>query len=266
MNTYPEIPNSAHQMLSMENADAESMSGVKAFAGPSGISGNALGDSVGGQKNALDATAKREIGILRRLANCFKKAGRKIIAMNAVFLSEEEVVRITNDKFVTVKRDDLAGNFDLELTISTPEADDQKASELSFMLQTMGNNMDPAMSRMILSDIAKLRKMPTLAKSIEEYEPQPDPLEVKKAELEVALLAAQLETEQAKAEEIRTQAQLNLAKAKKESSVGDKADLDFVNDEAGVTHAREIDKAGQQAESNMQLKMLEHELKKSEPK
>ena len=35
--------------------------------------------------------------------------------------------------------------------------------------------MPPEMSQMILADIAKLRKMPDLAKRIEEYQPQPDP-------------------------------------------------------------------------------------------
>ena len=263
---YPELPQSAQYMVAHQNADAESMSGVKAFTSGSGITGSALGDSVGGIKSALDATSKRELGILRRLAECFKQVGRKIIAMNAVFLSEEEVVRITNDEFVAIKRDDLAGNFDLELTISTAEADEQKASELAFMLQTMGPNEDPGMRKIILSDIAKLRKMPALAKKIEEYEPQPDPLEVKKAELEVALLEAEVATEQAKAQEIQAQAQLHMAKAKQAASLADKSDLDFIEQETGTTQERELQKSSRQAESNMGLKVLEHNLKQRETK
>ena len=264
--TSPEIPQSAHFMLQLQNSDAESLTGVKAFSGASGITGAALGENVGGIKSALDATAKRELGILRRLGEGMKQIGRKIISMNAVFLSDVEVIRITNTEFVPVKRDDLAGNFDLDLTISTAEADEQKASELAFMLQTMGNNMDPAMSRMILADIATLRKMPTLAKKIEEYEPQPDPLEVKKAELEVALLEAQVATERSKAIENHANAALDNAKARTEGSTADKTDLDFVEQESGTTQARELEKSSEQARGNMALEAVKHEFKKREEK
>jgi hypothetical protein len=154
--------------------EAESLTGVKAYS--SGIGSAALGDVAAGIRGALDAASKRELGILRRLANGIVEIGRKIIAMNGEFLSEEEVVRVTNEEFVTVRRDDLPGNFDLKLTISTAEADNQKAQELAFMLQTMGNSMPMDMSQMILADIARLRKMPDLAKKIETYQPQPDPM------------------------------------------------------------------------------------------
>jgi len=178
MHTYPEIPASAQYILDAQNAEAESLTGVKAFS--KGITGQALGSTATGIRSALDATSKRELGILRRLAEGIKQIGRKFIAMNAEFLSEEEVIRITNEKFVTVKRDDLAGNFDLKLTISTAEADNDKAQELAFMLQTTGQTMGVEFSQIILADIAKLRKMPALAKKIQEFKPTPDPLEQEK--------------------------------------------------------------------------------------
>ena len=156
MHTYPEIPNSAQFMLQAQNLEAESLTGVKAFN--QGISSQSLGDVASGIRSALDAASKRELGILRRLAYGIVEIGRKIIAMNGEFLSEKEIVRITNNDFVEIRRDDLYGNFDLELTISTAEEDDNKAQELAFMLQTMGNSLDPSMSQMILADIARLRK------------------------------------------------------------------------------------------------------------
>src|SRR5699024_2992542 len=123
----------------------------------------------------LDAVSKRELSILRRISEGFKEIGRKIISMNAEFLSEEETVRITNSEFVQVRRDDLAGNFDITLTISTAEADNATAEELAFMLQTMGDKLGQDVMKMILAKIATLRKMPDLAKEIENYAPEPDP-------------------------------------------------------------------------------------------
>ena len=243
---FPPIPDSAKYMLDQQNADAESMSGVKAFF--SGISGDSLGSSVGGIRKATDATSKRELDILRRMAVGLTKIGRKIMAMNAEFLSEEEIVRITDEQFVTIKRDDLAGNYDVKLTISTAEADTEKAQELSFMLQTMGNTMDPAMSQLILSEIATLRKMPELAKRIQEYQPQPDPVAQEQAQLQLELLKAQIRNENAKAQENTVDISYKTAKtvteqakARAMGSESDLKDLDYIQKDSGLKRQEDLE-------------------------
>jgi hypothetical protein len=259
---YPEIPGSAYNMITMMNNEAESLSGVKAFTN-TGITGDALGKAVSSGRSALDAASKREIGILRRLGAGIEAIGRKFISMNAEFLSDEEVVRITADNYVTVRRDDLEGEFDLDLAISTPEEDNRKAEELAFMLQTDTNNADPEERRLIRAEIARLRKMPGLAKRIEEYQPTPDPLAVKEQELKIVLLEAQIAKEEAlankhNAEAIasggrgykdETQGDLNraksgesMAKARDYHSTADNKDLDFLEQQSGVHQARELEK------------------------
>lgn len=267
MHTFPEIPNSAQFMLQLQNMEAESLTGVKSFS--NGISGAGLGDVAAGVRGALDAASKRELGILRRLSSGIVKIGRKIISMNAEFLSDEEVIRITNEQFIKVRRDDLQGQFDLKLSISTAEEDNNKAEQLAFMLQTMGNNMDPVMSKMILSDIAKLRKMPDLAEKIENYQPQPDPLAQKRAELEIALLEAQVNAENAKAQRDMAQAQFNgakvgteQAKANNISSDTDLKNLDFVEQEQGVKQERDLQLRAEQANSQAQLKAMDIQSKR----
>lgn len=243
----PEIPRSALEMIQLQNNEAEALTGVKAFTG--GISGDALGSSVGGIRSALDATAKRELGILRRLSDGLKQIGKKIITMNSVWLSDEEVIRITDEDFVAIKRSDLAGNFDLSLSVSTAEADNQKASELAFMLQTTGGVLPIEITKLILAKIANLRKIPDLAKQIEEFQPQPDPIAQEKAMLEVELLKAQIANEYAKAQENQVdvelkaaKAQNELAKAGKVASEKDKLDLDFVEQASGLRQERELEK------------------------
>lgn len=242
METYPEIPGSALNMLTLQNNEAESLTGVKAFS--SGITGQALGTTATGIRSALDATSKRELGILRRLANGINQMGRKIISMNAEFLGDEEIIRVTNEEFVAINREDLGGMYDIKLNISTAEADTEKAQELSFMLQTMGNNMPPEMSQMVLADIAKLRKMPELSKRIQEYKPQPDPMVQQMKQLEMQLLQAQIANETAKAQENQVDVGLKQAKTQTEQakarglhSTSDLNDLDFVNKESGVPDA-----------------------------
>ena len=259
MEVYPEIPRSALEVLNMQNNDAEALTGVKAFT--QGISGQALGTTATGIRSALDATSKRELGILRRLSNGLNQIGRKIISMNAEFLDDEEIIRITNEEFVAINRNDLGGKYDIKLNISTAEADEQKGSELAFMLQTMGNTMPPEMSQMILADIAKLRKMPDLAKRIEEYQPQPDPMAQQKMQLELALLQAQVANETAKGRENEVDVQLKTAKTQTEQakargmhSASDISDLDFVEKESGVGAAQKQAESDRKHAQNMEAK------------
>ncbi|RWB40546.1 MAG: chromosome partitioning protein ParB [Mesorhizobium sp.] len=244
--TYPEIPQSALAMVQMQNQEAEALTGVKAFSG--GLSGNAYGDVAAGIRGILDAAAKREMSILRRLAGGLTKIGRKIIAMNAVFLSDKEVIRVTNDDFVTINREDLPGEFDLVVDISTAEIDNNKAQDLAFMLQTMGNNMDFNVTKMILIEIARLKRMPDLAKQIQNFQPQPDPLQQQ-------LLQLQIQREAKEIEKLQSDIELNKAKAEQASVAAEQGRIDAVEQETGTKHAREMEKQTAQASGNQDLEV-----------
>ena len=187
MQTFPEIPNSALQMLNLQNQEAESLTGVVAFN--SGISGNALGSTATAVRGALDSASKRELGILRRLSAGVEKIGRKIIAMNGEFLEDEEVIRVTNKNFRTIRRDALAGDFDLRVKISTAESDNQKIEKLAFMMQTGQQSMDPEEAKLVRAEIYKLQKMPDLAQKVLSYQPQPDPVSEQIRQLDLERLS-----------------------------------------------------------------------------
>lgn len=263
MEKFPELPNSVFSMLQIQSQEAESISGIKAFS--SGISGKALGEQGVGIKSALDATSKREVAIQRRLAEGIIKVCRKFISMSAEWLSEEEVVRLSNDEFVPIRRDNLNGDIDISLQISTPEADNEKAQELSFMLQTNGPNTDPGETRIIRAEIARLRNMPRLAKQIEEYEPPPpspeevqmQQLQIRKLEAEVSKLEAEAQEAQAKAQELLAKVGTEEAKAADYRNRADMTDLDYVEKETGVTHARELDKERVKQQGQAQIKAMD---------
>lgn len=281
---FPEIPQSAYNMLTLTNNDSESLTGVKAYN--SGISGQALGDVAAGVRGALDAASKRELGILRRLADGVTQIGRKFISMNSEFLSDEEIIRVTNEDFVAVRRDDLAGNYDLKLSISTAEEDNQKGQELAFMLQTVGPKVEPTITFKIMSKIARLRKIPDLAKELEEYEPPPpSPAEQKQQQLQLLLVQSEIQKNLAEAAVDKSAANLNAikaiseradailtvaktgteqAKARQMGSTADKQDLDYIEQSEGVTQERELEKQGAQAKAQAATKIIEHELKKQE--
>ena len=280
--TFPEIPKSATDMLMYMNNEAEALTGVKSFSG--GLAGNAYGDVAAGIRGMLDAASKREMSILRRLAKGMVDIGKKIIAMNAVFLSDEEVVRVTNRQFITIKREDLKGDFDLEVDISTTEIDESKAQDLGFMLQTIGPNLDPQIMLYILGEIADLKRMPALAERLRTYKPQPDPMAEQMKQL-------QLEEQQLKNEKLKSEVAENYAQAQKyqaEAAAGpelmDPADrelkaaqaenlraqaegktIDNLRKASGADHNEKMEQMKSQAEGNQDLEITKALLKDRKP-
>lgn len=246
---YPDVPQSAIGLLQMTNQEAEAITGVKSFTG--GMSGDAFGKVAAGIRGMLDAASKREMAILRRLSRGIVEVGRKFVAMNAVFLSEEEIVRVTEEEFVPVRRDELAGKFDLIVDISTAEVDDAQAQDLAFMLQTMGPNLGMGMVQMILSEIARLKRMPDLAKAIKEFQPPQDPIEEAKKQLELKEAQAKIAKLEAEAEEARM-------RAKKAKAEADKLDLDYLEQADGIKHERDMEKQAGQARGNANLEIVKN--------
>lgn len=253
---FPEIPNSAMMMLGLQNQEAEALTGVKSFSG--GLSGDAYGKVATGIRGMLDAASKREMAILRRLAKGMQEIGEKIIAMNAEFLSEEEVVRVTNEEFVVIRREDLKGNFDLQVDISTFEVDNEKAQDLGFMLQTLGPNMDPSISMMILSEIAELKRMPVLAQRLKTWRPQPDPVQEQVKQLELMKLEKEVQ-------KLDSEIQLNMAKAQEVVAQSRQTQLDTVEQETGTKHARKIVEQQSQSRGNQNLEVTKALLKSRKP-
>jgi len=196
---------------------------------------------------------------------------RLTIAMNQAYLSEEEVVRVTNEEFVTVRRDDLAGEFDLKIDVSTPEKDQDTATKLNTLLQTNAASMDPAEARIYRAKIAKLWKQPDLAKSIESYEPKQDPvqqelqlLQIEKLKLELLMARKEIEdidskivervsrteengidreTKMAQTEERKARAKEAIARAELLKEQTDALAADFVKNATGQKRAEhELDK------------------------
>lgn len=268
---FNEFPSSTFNMLQMLNAEAESITGVKNFY--QGMHSNSLGSTATATTAIMDSAAARRLNIVRNIAeNMIKPILRKWLAYDAEFLDEETQYRITNEEFIWLKRDDLGARIDIDLAISTSEDNKATASELSFLLQTIGPSEDPNLRKMIIADICDLYKKPELAKSIREYQPQPDPLAQRLQELQIQMLEAQIENERAKGGRAEIDSRLKEAKTKTElakaaniESNTDSTDLDYlqkfygVNEKAKQANALEMEAAKHKFNMDKEnLKLLEN--------
>lgn len=253
--SYNQIPGSVFDMLSIMNNEIESQTGVKSFSG--GISGNSLAGSATGVRGALDATATRMLNLVRNVSeNLIKPLMRKWMSYNSEFLEDEEVIRITNEEYVPVRRDDLSGKIDLDIDISTSDDNAAKAQELSFLLQTVGPSEDPAIRRELTAQIMDLMRMPEQAKRIRKYQPQPDPVEqqLRKIELQRLMLEnkkleADIQDKMARAAENTVdrdykawKAEVEKAKVRKLNTESDLKDMEFLKENHDVKHAQDMEK------------------------
>lgn len=261
--SYNQIPSSVFDMLTLQNNEIEAQTGVKSFSG--GITGQSLGGSATGARLSMDATAMRRLHLVRNIAeNLMKPLMRKWMAYNSEFLEEEEVVRITNDNYVPVRRDDLQGNIDIDITISTQEDNAARAQELGFLLQTLGNTVPFELTQMVLAEIVGLSRMPDLEKRLREFKPQADPmqeqlkqLELQKLQLELMKLQSEIRRNEARAGEDQIdvvlkqqKAAVEAAKARKLASEADGLDLDFLMKNEGVGQADSLVDMQREAEAD----------------
>jgi len=251
---YNQIPGSAFDMISVMNNEIESTTGTKSFSG--GINAGSLGGTATGARGALDATSTRRMNIVRNIAeNLVKPLMRKWMSYNSKFLEDEEIIRVTNEEFVPVRKDDLDGRIDIDITISTAEDNAAKSQELSFLLQTVGPNEDPAIRRELMADIMELMRMPDQAKRLRDYEPQADPaeeemkrLQMENLVLENEHLKAQIQDKNARAGENVVdanykywKAEVEKAKVRKINTESDIKDLDFIKSDNSADHVERLE-------------------------
>lgn len=258
---YNQIPGTAFDMMAMQNNEIESLTAVKSFTG--GISGNSLGATATGVRGALDATSVRRLNRVRNISeNLIKPLMRKWLAYSAEFLSDEEVIRVTNSQFVPIRRDDLGGRVDLEINVSTAEDNAAKSQELSFLLQTLGNTIPFEITQMLMADMLDLMKMPDKAKTLREFKQEPDPmaeqakqLELQKLQLDNELIKAKIVATYSSATEddadqkekmwqaelLKQKTRVESVKADKLSSEKDTLDLDFLMKNEGLEHAQKME-------------------------
>ena len=270
--SFNNIPRSAFDMLALMNNEIESITGIKSFSG--GITGSSLGNTATGVSKVMDATSTRRLNIVRNIAeNLVKPLMRKWMAYNAEFLEDSEVVRITNEEFVEIRRDDLTGKIDIDITVSTQEDNAARAQELGFLLQTLGSALPFDMTRMIMAEIAKLSKLPALEKQILEFKQEPDPVQQKMQELQLAKLEAEIQRLKADAmhkvassqeneadrEEKLAQAQLKRAQARKAESEADMVDLNYLKADEMVDEQTNVEKELMKFEMEMRRKQFDRE-------
>ena len=168
--------------------------------------------------------------------------------MDVEWMEEDQIIRITDEEFIAISPDDLDGKIDISMKVATQEANNEKANNLSFMLQTMAQSLPFDLTKILLAEQAELKGMPELAKKIEEFVQQPDPMEQQMKQLEMEKLKSEIDERNSRVGENYVDAELKTAKAVNErakarasESNADMTDLDFLRKQEGIERREKLD-------------------------
>ena len=259
---FNELPGSIFNMVQMLSNEAESITGVKSFN--QGMTSSSLGGTATGVQGVLTSASTRRLNIVRNIAeNLVKPLLRKWLAYSAEFLDEETQIRITNEEFLWLKRDDLGANIDIDLNISTSDDNQAKAQELAFILQTTAQSLPFDLTKQLLVKMASLYRLPDLAKAISTYEqpePQPDPLQQQLMQLQAENLAAEAALTRSKA--VENQADMALKEAKTESEKAKAANIASRTDKQDLDYVQQYDQTKNKIQATENEKARNFELSK----
>jgi len=241
------IPTDVLNFYNIVDSDIQSLTGVRPFGGSNGP-GN-LNHGTAGVNSSMDAAARRETDISRNYKENFLiPILRKWYSMDAEWMEEDQIIRVTDEEFVAIKPDDLQGRIDISMNVSTQEVENEKSNNLSFMLQTMAQSLPFDLTKILLAEQASLKGMPELAKKIEEFQQQPDPLEQQMKQLEIQKLQSEIDERNSRVGENHVDSRLKEAKAvneeakaRKSQSDADMVDLDFLRKQDGSERKEKLD-------------------------
>lgn len=263
--TFTPIPQSSFSLLDYITREGEGLTGIGSYGVQQSVDGTKSNNATA---KVLDAGNLRKLHIVRNIAeNLIKPLLRKWLSYDAKLLGET-TIRMAGGDFQLVRPDDLYGDIDINLAISTSEDNAVRAQELSFLLQTIGPAEDPNIRKMIMADIARLYKMNDLADRIENYQPAPDPYQQAIQELTIQKLQAEIQELQTGSGRMQIDAELKKSKIETEfakaRNLGAKSNneaLRYYNDRQGITRQHELQKQQNELQSRLDVRKQEADAK-----
>jgi len=236
---YNRIPPEVFKVLQDIDIEKQMQTGIMPMQGGQGF--ESIYGSNASKSGALNSLMLRELDMVLNVSeNVIKPLIKKWIYYIYEFLEPTEIEQITGMKYIENDKNELVPNYldDFTIDISTEYTNQAKASELAFLMQTLGQSLPFEITKTFMSEIARLKKMPNLANKIDSFEPQPDPMqqqiaqiELQKKMLELEYLKAQIQAEMGKAQ---ADVVLKQAKAKEAEAKATQTGLKTIKEKYGV--------------------------------
>ena len=120
--------------------------------------GDPHNETASGQYAALNQANTRIRKMAKVMAAGLKDLFRAMILMNKKFMTQEQIIRVTNDRYITVTPDDLEGKIDIEVNVLIGASSKQQQIQNMMQLLSVGGQIQalfPILDKNNLGEIWK---------------------------------------------------------------------------------------------------------------
>jgi len=263
------IPANVFTLMQMLEAQTESLTGVSKMM--QGLPGSELKSSSSNFAAMMTQSQIRLLDITNNITRGLKELFRMWISMSVEYVGPEEIKRITGLDISALMSNEtkrLAAEFgvdqlppdtaekammlvaqevedmfnrkdlkyDIKMKVGTDGLKQIKIQNINMLMQQVGGlvqtgSVPPEAIKLLVADLAEQLDRPDIAQMINSYNPQPDPMQQKMAELQMAKVQAEVEKDKALAANAMARTENVGAKTKKDML---STDADIANKYADV--------------------------------
>jgi hypothetical protein len=209
----------------MVEENSEMLTGITKMS--QGVDPGSIANTASGVQTLASMSQKRMIDVVRNIANLLSKVFTRWNDYNKEFLGEMQINTYMGSQTYTAA--DLKGDYNISLRVATDSNKQVKIQEYNLMLQqsnAMSGSIPPQLMNLIYSKMLDLFDEPAMAEMVRNYQPQPDPMQQKAQQLELAKLEAEVQDTAASAMYKQTNAQENLKKLEHMDAEIDSMDME----------------------------------------
>jgi len=258
---YNRIPSEVFQVLHDVDTDKQLLSGVVPMQGGQGS--QAIYGSQAAKSGSMNSLMLKEVDTVNNIAeNLIKPMMYKWLLYVYEAMEPEEIEAITHIPYVEPHEQYLIDYADnMTIDIETEQTKTVKASELAFLLQTLGQSLPFDLTKTILAEMADLKSMKNLAEKIKQYEPQPDPMQQQMAQLQLQKMQLELQILQGQAQ---ADIQLKTAKAKEAEAKATSTNTGTIKQKYGIDYQQKLQELQLKHQLEMQKLQQQYQMKKDE--
>jgi len=234
---YNRIPSEIFQVLRDVDYDKQVLSGIVPMQGGQGS--QAIYGSQAAKSGSMNSLMLKEVDTVNNIAeNLIKPLMFKWLIYIYDVMDPEEIQSITKLQYIEPREEYLVNYADnITIDIETEQTKTIKASELAFLLQTLGQTLPFDFTKTILAEMTDLKGIKNLSEKIKQYEPQPDPVQQQMTQLQLQKMQLELQILQGQAQ---ADIQLKEAKAKEAEAKATNTNTGTIKQKYGIDYQQKL--------------------------
>jgi hypothetical protein len=193
-----------------------------------GLDPGAMANTASGVQTLASMSQKRMGEVVRNISNLLSKVMTRWNDYNIAFLDNTEIENLVGQR-LQVSGAELKQDFDIRISVATDASIQAKIQQYNLMLQqsaSMAGSVPPHLMNMIYAKMLYLFEEPMMAEFVKNFQPQPNPMQQRMQQLEMAKLDADIQDTKASAMYKQTNAQENIKKLEHLDSEIDSMDME----------------------------------------